>query len=148
MHLHVYTLYFIERLTELEDAPPLAILPIYSQLPSDLQAKIFQKAPDGVRKCVVATNIAETSLTGIHVVYTCVLILSLVLPPLVDGIMFVIDGAYCKLKVFNPRIGMDALQVFPISQVNMPILCISLESIPFKHENACTTSFCSTLLIM
>ena len=40
------------------------MLPIYSQLPSDLQAKIFQKAPDGVRKCIVATNIAETSLTG------------------------------------------------------------------------------------
>ena len=53
-----------ERLSELDDAPPLAVLPIYSQLPSDLQAKIFQKAPDGVRKCVVATNIAETSLTG------------------------------------------------------------------------------------
>ena len=53
-----------ERLAELDEAPPLAILPIYSQLPSDLQAKIFQKAPDGVRKCVVATNIAETSLTG------------------------------------------------------------------------------------
>ena len=31
--------------------------------------------------------------------------------------MFVIDSGYCKLKVFNPRIGMDALQVFPISQV-------------------------------
>lgn len=53
-----------ERLEQLENAPPLAILPIYSQLPSDLQAKIFQKAPDGIRKCVVATNIAETSLTG------------------------------------------------------------------------------------
>ncbi len=35
----------------------------------------------------------------------------------VDGIMFVVDGGYCKLKVYNPRIGMDALQVFPISQV-------------------------------
>ncbi|CAG5128460.1 unnamed protein product [Candidula unifasciata] len=88
-----------ERLGELEEAPPLAILPIYSQLPSDLQAKIFQKAPDGVRKCVVATNIAETSLT-------------------VDGIMFVIDSGYCKLKVYNPKIGMDALQIFPISQAN------------------------------
>ena len=53
-----------ERLEEVDESPPLAILPIYSQLPSDLQAKIFQKAPDGVRKCVVATNIAETSLTG------------------------------------------------------------------------------------
>lgn len=39
-----------DRLEEVEGAPPLAILPIYSQLPSDLQAKIFQKAPDGVRK--------------------------------------------------------------------------------------------------
>ncbi len=55
---------FAERIGELDDAPQLAILPIYSQLPSDLQAKIFQKAPGGVRKCVVATNIAETSLTG------------------------------------------------------------------------------------
>ncbi|XP_036391392.1 pre-mRNA-splicing factor ATP-dependent RNA helicase PRP16 [Megalops cyprinoides] len=89
----------VERLEDLESAPPLAVLPIYSQLPSDLQAKIFQKAPDGVRKCIVATNIAETSLT-------------------VDGIMFVIDSGYCKLKVFNPRIGMDALQVYPISQAN------------------------------
>eukprot|EP00116_Pleurobrachia_bachei_P012247 sb/3472509/ len=39
-----------DRLEEVEGSPPLAILPIYSQLPSDLQAKIFQKAPDGVRK--------------------------------------------------------------------------------------------------
>lgn len=30
----------------------------------------------------------------------------------VDGIIFVIDSGYCKLKVYNPRIGMDALQVF------------------------------------
>ena len=36
---------------------------------------------------------------------------------LVDGIMYVIDCGYCKLKVYNPKIGMDALQVFPISQV-------------------------------
>ncbi|CAL8352741.1 unnamed protein product [Merluccius merluccius] len=89
----------VERLEDLDSAPALAVLPIYSQLPSDLQAKIFQKAPDGVRKCIVATNIAETSLT-------------------VDGIMFVVDAGYCKLKVFNPRIGMDALQVYPISQAN------------------------------
>ena len=34
----------------MEDAPQLALLPIYSQLPSDLQAKIFQKAPDQIRK--------------------------------------------------------------------------------------------------
>ncbi len=60
-----------ERLSELDDAPPLSVLPIYSQLPSDLQAKIFQKSPEGVRKCVVATNIAETSLTGAYHVTGC-----------------------------------------------------------------------------
>lgn len=76
---------------------PLAILPIYSQLPSDLQAKIFQKAENGARKCIVATNIAETSLT-------------------VDGILYVIDSGYGKIKVYNPRMGMDALQVFPCSR--------------------------------
>lgn len=53
-----------ERLQEIDSAPDLLILPIYSQLPSDLQAKIFQKSSEGLRKCVVATNIAETSLTG------------------------------------------------------------------------------------
>ncbi|KAK4790198.1 hypothetical protein SAY86_017502 [Trapa natans] len=75
----------------------LLILPIYSQLPADLQAKIFQKAEDGARKCIVATNIAETSLT-------------------VDGIFYVIDTGYGKMKVYNPKMGMDALQVFPVSQ--------------------------------
>lgn len=53
-----------ERLDQLDDPPPLAVLPIYSQMPADLQAKIFQPTPDGRRKIVVATNIAETSLTG------------------------------------------------------------------------------------
>lgn len=75
----------------------MLILPIYSQLPADLQAKIFQKAEDGARKCIVATNIAETSLT-------------------VDGIYYVIDTGYGKMKVYNPRMGMDALQVFPVSR--------------------------------
>nr|XP_007152851.1 hypothetical protein PHAVU_004G165300g [Phaseolus vulgaris]ESW24845.1 hypothetical protein PHAVU_004G165300g [Phaseolus vulgaris] len=77
--------------------PKLLILPIYSQLPADLQAKIFEKAEDGARKCIVATNIAETSLT-------------------VDGIFYVIDSGYGKMKVYNPRMGMDALQVFPVSR--------------------------------
>ncbi|KAG8230357.1 hypothetical protein J437_LFUL000628 [Ladona fulva] len=88
-----------ERLGEIDNAPQLSVLPIYSQLPSDLQAKIFHREADGLRKCVVATNIAETSLT-------------------VDGIMYVVDSGYCKLKVYNPRIGMDALQIYPISQAN------------------------------
>lgn len=88
-----------ERLAALNDPPPLSVLPIYSQMPADLQSKIFDRAPPGVRKCIIATNIAETSLT-------------------VDGIMYVVDAGYSKLKVYNPRMGMDTLQVTPISQAN------------------------------
>ena len=54
-----------DRLLEIDNAPQLSILPIYSQLPSDLQAKIFQKSADGLRKCVVATNIAESKKKNI-----------------------------------------------------------------------------------
>ena len=61
------------------------------------QAKIFDRAPDGSRKCIVSTNIAETSLT-------------------VDGILYVIDTGYVKMKVFNPKMGMDALQVRIVGQ--------------------------------
>ncbi|KAE8881009.1 Pre-mRNA-splicing factor ATP-dependent RNA helicase [Phytophthora fragariae] len=86
-----------DRMGKLDGAPPLMVLPMYSQLPADLQAKIFDASD--IRKCIVSTNIAETSLT-------------------VDGIKYVIDTGYCKVKVYNPKIGMDALQVNPISQQN------------------------------
>ncbi|KAF7306353.1 hypothetical protein MIND_00426500 [Mycena indigotica] len=88
-----------ERLSQMKEPIPLAVLPIYSQMPADLQAKIFDPTPDGRRKVIVATNIAETSLT-------------------VDGILYVVDAGYSKLKVYNPKVGMDALQITPISQAN------------------------------
>lgn len=88
-----------QRAAALDGVPPLLLLPMYSQLPADLQARIFRAADAGQRKCVVSTNIAETSLT-------------------VDGIRYVVDGGYNKLKVYNPRIGMDALCLTPESQAN------------------------------
>jgi len=39
-------------------------------------------------------------------------------PFIVDGIHYVVDAGYCKLKVYNPKVGMDALQITPISQAN------------------------------
>ncbi|KAJ2020936.1 Pre-mRNA-splicing factor ATP-dependent RNA helicase PRP16 [Coemansia sp. S680] len=86
-----------EQRAAIDEAKPLSVLPIYSQLPADLQAKIFEPAP--TRKVVVATNIAETSLT-------------------VDGVKYVLDCGYYKLKVYNSCIGMDSLQITPISQAS------------------------------
>jgi len=80
-------------------APPLLVLPVYSALPSELQSKIFEPAPPGTRKCVVATNIAEASLT-------------------IDGIFYVVDPGFCKQKMYNPKLGMDSLVVVPISQAS------------------------------
>ena len=53
--------------------PPMIVLPLYAALPSAKQLKVFEKSPDGHRKVIVSTNIAETSITirGIkHVVDT------------------------------------------------------------------------------
>ncbi len=77
----------------------LIILPIYSSLPSDMQAKIFEPTPPGARKIVLATNIAETSLT-------------------IDNIIYVIDCGFSKQTTFNPRTGMESLIVTPISKAS------------------------------
>lgn len=77
--------------------PELIILPVYSALPSEMQSKIFEPAPPGSRKVVLATNIAETSIT-------------------IDGIFYVIDPGFVKQNTYDPKLGMDALIVVPISQ--------------------------------
>uniref|UniRef100_A0A1B6C691 RNA helicase n=1 Tax=Clastoptera arizonana TaxID=38151 RepID=A0A1B6C691_9HEMI len=77
----------------------LIILPVYSNLPSEMQAKIFHPTPPNARKVVLATNIAETSLT-------------------IDNIIYVIDPGFCKQNNFNSRTGMESLIVVPISKAS------------------------------
>ncbi|PVV00519.1 hypothetical protein BB560_005100 [Smittium megazygosporum] len=77
----------------------LIICPIYSNLPSDLQAKIFEPTPENARKVILATNIAETSIT-------------------IDGVVYVIDPGFVKQNSYNPRSGIDSLQVVPCSRAS------------------------------
>ena len=77
--------------------PELIILPVYSALPSEMQSKIFEPTPPGSRKVVLATNIAETSIT-------------------IDGIFYVIDPGFVKQNSYDAKLGMDSLIVVPISQ--------------------------------
>ncbi|XP_071276536.1 pre-mRNA-splicing factor ATP-dependent RNA helicase DHX16 isoform X4 [Agelaius tricolor] len=79
--------------------PELLVLPIYANLPSELQARIFQPTPPGARKVVVATNIAETSVT-------------------IDGIVYVLDPGFCKQKSYSARTGMESLVVTPCSKAS------------------------------
>lgn len=75
----------------------LIILPVYSSLPSEVQSRIFEPTPKGSRKCVIATNIAETSIT-------------------IDGIFYVVDPGFVKINAYDAKLGMDSLIVSPISQ--------------------------------
>ncbi|KAH8104519.1 pre-mRNA splicing factor [Cristinia sonorae] len=77
----------------------LMICPIYANLPSEMQAKIFEPTPEGARKVVLATNIAETSIT-------------------IDGVVFVIDPGFVKQNSYNPRTGMSSLVVVPCSRAS------------------------------
>lgn len=77
----------------------LIVLPLFSALPPDQQQLIFEPTPAGCRKVVVATNIAETSIT-------------------INGIVYVIDPGFSKQKVYNPRIRVESLLCSPISRAS------------------------------
>ncbi|EFC46607.1 predicted protein [Naegleria gruberi] len=77
----------------------LECIPLFSTLPPEQQQRIFKDAPVGGRKCVVSTNIAETSVT-------------------IDGVVYVVDPGFFKQKIYNPRTRVESLLVTPISRAS------------------------------
>jgi pre-mRNA-splicing factor ATP-dependent RNA helicase DHX16 len=103
----------------------MKICPIYSTLPSEKQAEIFEPTPEGCRKVVLATNIAETSIT-------------------IDGIVYVIDPGFVKQNSFNPKTGMESLVVVPVISYiyvyrQMPINYLNIFYV-FRHRELQLTS--------
>jgi len=78
--------------------PKVKVFPLFGQLSMEAQHEAFQPIKGGsTRKIVLATNIAETSVT-------------------VPGVRFVIDCGKSKVKQFRPRLGMESLLAKPISK--------------------------------
>jgi ATP-dependent RNA helicase DHX37/DHR1 len=71
---------------------PLHVLPLYSLLPTTEQLKVFENPPDGSRLCVVATNVAETSLT-------------------IPGIRYVVDCGRSKERHYDEESGVQSFKV-------------------------------------
>jgi len=73
----------------------LVVCAIYANFPSEMRGMIPEPTPEGARKVVLATNVAETSIT-------------------IDGVVFVTDPGFVKRNSFNPRTGMSSLTVVPV----------------------------------
>ncbi|KAI0485461.1 P-loop containing nucleoside triphosphate hydrolase protein [Xylaria cf. heliscus] len=80
-------------------APSLLPLPLYAGLTTEQQMYVFDAPPENTRKVILSTNIAEASVT-------------------IDGIVYVIDSGYVKLRAFDPRTGIESLTATPISKAS------------------------------
>ncbi|XP_022922708.1 DExH-box ATP-dependent RNA helicase DExH7, chloroplastic [Cucurbita moschata] len=75
------------------------ILPLHSSIASTDQKKVFLRPPHGIRKVIIATNIAETSIT-------------------IDDVIYVIDCGRHKEKRYNPQKKLSSMVEDWISQAN------------------------------
>ncbi|KAG0668445.1 putative ATP-dependent RNA helicase DHR1 [Maudiozyma exigua] len=78
---------------------PLYVLPLYSLLPTNEQMKVFENPPAGSRLCVVATNVAETSLT-------------------IPGVRYVVDCGRSKERKYNPENGVQSFEIDWVSKAS------------------------------
>jgi ATP-dependent helicase HrpB len=86
-----------QHLARMPGADALRIRPLYGELAAAEQDLALRADPDGRRKVVLATNVAETSLT-------------------IDGVRIVVDGGYERRPAFDPVSGMSRLELRRISQ--------------------------------
>ncbi|XP_010523962.1 PREDICTED: ATP-dependent RNA helicase DEAH13 [Tarenaya hassleriana] len=77
----------------------LRVLPLYAMLPPAAQLRVFEEIKEGERLVVVATNVAETSLT-------------------IPGIKYVVDTGRVKVKSYNPSTGIESYEVQWISKAS------------------------------
>uniref|UniRef100_A0A8C3V8R4 Activating signal cointegrator 1 complex subunit 3 n=1 Tax=Catharus ustulatus TaxID=91951 RepID=A0A8C3V8R4_CATUS len=85
--------------SEEDSSLPLYVLPLYSLLAPEKQEKVFRAPPPGTRLCVVATNVAETSLT-------------------IPGIKYVVDCGKVKQRFYDRITGVSSFRVTWISQAS------------------------------
>ncbi|KZT20242.1 P-loop containing nucleoside triphosphate hydrolase protein [Neolentinus lepideus HHB14362 ss-1] len=78
------------------NAPHLTLLALHAGLTTEEQMRVFQPAERGYRKVIVSTNIAEASIT-------------------IEGIKFVVDCGFVKLRTYNPTTTLSSLAVLPTS---------------------------------
>lgn len=89
-----------DRLPSLQaDANRILPLPLYAGLTTEQQMYVFEPAPENYRKVIFATNIAEASVT-------------------IDGIIYVIDSGFVKLRAYNPTTGIETLTPIPVSKAS------------------------------
>ena len=84
-------------LREAQSSSSLRVLPLYASLPAEQQQLAFEAAPAGIRRVIVSTNVAEASLT-------------------VDGVVYVIDCGFVKVRSFSPTTLSSTLSIVPVSQ--------------------------------
>ena len=82
-----------------KDADSLLPLPLYAGLSVEQQMYVFEPSPEANRKVIFATNIAEASVT-------------------IDGIVYVIDSGFVKLRAYNPQTGIETLTATPVSKAS------------------------------
>ncbi|KAJ3554582.1 hypothetical protein NM688_g3031 [Phlebia brevispora] len=78
------------------NAPRLKLLALHAGLTTEEQLAVFEPAERGTRKVIISTNIAEASVT-------------------IDGVKFVVDCGFVKIRIYNPTSTLSSLATVPVS---------------------------------